>query len=194
MSRDEVRGQEHLAVRRAALLKVFRAFASRWPRFFGPARADDLLPVWLNGTAGVDPNVLEPAAIEFAANSQGKWYPDPPAFAQFARQWSNRVLGVTEPPAFAEAQDTGHLKHASRIDMLSRRAHGRLGTQQRVSDVWGLLFRTAPSPDHRDAVRRGDVPYDVFDEAVDAIERNAFHAPAGPLHESMTRAVAGHRP
>lgn len=100
---SDVHGSEHLAARRAALVKAFRGLASRWPKFFAPSRVDELIPVWLRAVAGIDVAVLEPAALEFAASQSGKYAPEPNAFAAFARSMERRVLGdhtprVTEEP------------------------------------------------------------------------------------------------
>jgi hypothetical protein len=96
-------------------------------------------------------------------------------FGKLAREMTRQHF----PPVFESsrvvdsAPPISHMKNASRIEALGRRAFEQLGSWPRVSDVWALLFQTAPSEDHQHAVSRGDVPWDVFDDAVDAILRGA---------------------
>lgn len=105
MSRDEVHGTEHLAARRAALLKAFKAFASRWPKFFAPARVDELLPVWLKAVGGVDVAMIEPAALDFAADYKGRYAPDPAEFGTFARAFERRLTRPVEALTVKEDRD-----------------------------------------------------------------------------------------
>lgn len=179
MSSEEVRGQEHLAARRAALHKVFRAFASRWPYFFGPARADELLPVWLKGVAGIDVALLEPAAIELAASTTGR-APEPRVFGDFARAYGEKLSNSNREYVGIAPASIEHLKDANKVDALGRRAYHVLLSWRLVGEVWALLYSTAPHDDQRTAVREGRVPYDVFDDAVAAVKRGVRAKP-GPL-------------
>lgn len=180
MSNSDVQGQQYLAERRVALLKVFRAFCSRWPRFFGTDRTDELLPVWLSAVAGIDVSVLEPAAIDYAATNGGRYAPEPRIFADHARLHASRVNGSDTVYEAHQHQSTDDIKEDNRIDTLGWRAHAVLTSWSLVGEVWALLWQTAPTDDHALAVRRGLVPYDVFDEAVEAVRKGARAKP-GPL-------------
>lgn len=92
MSPEAIGGEHHRRERVQALMGVFRVFAARWPRFFGGARADELVPVWLPAVAGLEAAQLEPIAIAYAAEAEGP-APAPAEFGRWARAYLRRVTG-----------------------------------------------------------------------------------------------------
>lgn len=71
----------------------------------------------------------------------------------------------------------------SRIEFLFRRAEKALGGSAPVRDwiaVWGWLAAHAENDENRARIRRGDVPNDVFDNAVNAV-KDGQRATPGPL-------------
>lgn len=135
-------------------------------------------------------------AIPLAARAwvgENSMPPKPADLGKLAREITREQFPTTYRdiqqlrPTSTERQDTSELKNGDRITVLGHRAHKVLGTWRRVGEVWGLLFQTAPTDDHREAVRRGDVPYDVFDEAVDSIRRG-IRATPGPLADALSGA------
>lgn len=101
MSRDEIKGREHLVARHKAMTGVFRRFASVWPRAFGPAQWDMIMDTWLDAVAGVDTDALEQAAREYLRQGGHQYPPKPWDFAKVARQFSTRHTGLVRGPGSA---------------------------------------------------------------------------------------------
>lgn len=101
MSPEAIGGEHHRRERVQALMGVFRVFAARWPRFFGGARADELVPVWLPAVAGLEAAQLEPIAIAYAAEAEGP-APAPAEFGRWARAYLRRVTGEDRRAAAPE--------------------------------------------------------------------------------------------
>jgi hypothetical protein len=93
MSRDEIKGQEHLHARRLALAKAFSTFASRWSQRFAAKQVPTLLPVWLVAVEYLPVEQIEPLAVQFTAKFEGKYPPSPQEFASWARQTLGRHDG-----------------------------------------------------------------------------------------------------
>lgn len=93
MSREELHGEHYRRERVQALMGAFRVFGARWPRFFGAARLDDLLPIWLPAVAGIEAAQLEPIAVAYAAEAEGP-APAPAEFGRWARAYLRRVTGA----------------------------------------------------------------------------------------------------
>ena len=95
-------------------------------------------------------------------------------------QFPSTYSDVSHRPA--EPAPVDHLKHGHPITARGKRAHDRLGSWHAVGQVWALLLESAPSGDHAAAVRRGDVPWDVFDDAVEAVAagRRPARGPVNP--------------
>lgn len=168
--------------RRNAMTTVFRTLASRWPKVFNAARVSELAPVWCAALEYVKTDVLEPAALQFCAESTATYAPSPPEFARFAKGLQRRHTAVgpdnPEPGAIPEPDSA---KDGDRIEKLSRWAYRQLGTWPLVAEVWALLADTAPDADHRQALRDGAVDRDVFREAVLAVQNGRRVMRRGPL-------------
>jgi hypothetical protein len=189
VSRDQLHGAEHLAARRATMLRVFRAFSARWPKAFAMGRADELMPIWLQSLSHVDTTVLEPAAIQFAAEHEGRYPPDPPDFARFARQMEQRHFRADAIDKGGDAPLVPSTdKQLDRIDQMGRWAHKRLGSWGKVATVWALLWETAPDDAARTAVRDGTLDREVFRDAVEAVERGVRPTSARHLDVGVTAA------
>lgn len=163
------------------------ALARQWPRAMQLAlesttAGQEYLADYAAAMRGVDLRAIPMAAREWIATESMP--PRPADLGKLARELTRQHF----PTIFASSavvttqphQPIEHLKNAVAIDALSKRAHAVLGSWQRTGKVWALLFQTAPSDDHREAVRIGNVPYDVFDDAVERI-RSGVRPKSGPL-------------
>lgn len=173
-----------------ATLLALKTLSRQWPRAMALAmdtseEGQAYLGDYASALFGVDLRAIPLAAREWIATENMP--PRPADFGKLAREMSRQhfpqlfeVSGVRS----SEHQSTDHLKNKSRIDALSKRAHAVLGTWSLVANVWALLYQTAPSEDHSDAVRVGNVPWDVFDDAVDAVKRGR-RPESGPLGDML---------
>ena len=82
----EVKGQEHLVRRQAAMMAVFRRFATVWRRAFHANEWTNLLDTWLDACRGIDTDVLELAAKTFLRGPPANYPPKPWEFAKVARR------------------------------------------------------------------------------------------------------------
>jgi hypothetical protein len=92
MSRDEVKGREHLVRRQGALTAVFKRFSAVWPRAFAVTQWPTLFEPWMDALHGVATDVLEPAARELLRDGEPKYPPKPWEFAKFARTIEKRSI------------------------------------------------------------------------------------------------------
>lgn len=173
-----------------ATLLALKTLSRQWPRAMALAldSSEDgqaYLGDYASALFGVDLRAIPIAAREWIATENMP--PRPADFGKLAREMSRRhfpQLFEANSVSSSEQQSTHRLKNQSRIDALSKRAHAALGSWRLVADVWALLYQTAPSVDHADAGRIGNVPWDVFDDAVDAIKRGV-RPMAGPLSDTL---------
>jgi hypothetical protein len=168
--------------RRNAMTGAFRTLASRWPKVFSAGRVSELVPVWVTALEYVATDVLEPAAVQFCAESTGSYAPSPPEFARFAKALQRKHTIATQPAA-VEMPEPDSAKNCDRIEKLSHWAHERVGTWALVAEVWALLADTAPDAEHRQQVRDGTVDREVFREAVLAVKNGRRVMRRGPLSD-----------
>lgn len=171
--------------RRNALVAMFRLLASRWPKIFAASRSGELMPVWATALGGVETSVLEPAALQFCAESSAKYAPDPAEFAKFARGLQAKHLRIASPEQTPELPAPESTKQSERIESMSRWAFERLASWPLVAEVWALLLETAPDDAHRAMVRDGTIDRLVFRDAVAAVQNGARVMRRGPLAQAV---------
>jgi len=173
----------------AATITALTALARQWPKAMALALdASDAGRAYMADFAyamkGADLRAIPLAAREYVA--EASMPPKPSDLGRLARE----LTATHFPPTFrdsqhqgehAPAQSTTHLRNPDRIDLLGHRAHTQLGTWPLVAEVWALLWESAPHDDNRVAVRRGDVPSDVFDDAIAAVGRGVRAKSPAPL-------------
>lgn len=76
-----------------AMVEVFDLMSARWPNFFSPDRAPDLLPMWLDACGHVNQEAWAPAAREFRATAPAM-PPSPPEFAKVAQRLAGELFGA----------------------------------------------------------------------------------------------------
>lgn len=169
--------------RRNAFVAMFRTLASRWPQRFNAERVPELIPTWGVALEYVRTDVLEPAAVQFCAESTASYAPSPPEFSRFAKamQRKHQAVGGDAPAEAVELPAPDSAKDSARIEKLSTWAHRQLGTWPLVAEAWALLADTAPDAEHRQAVRDGTVDREVFREAVTAVQNGRRVMRRGPL-------------
>ena len=167
--------------RRNAMTNVFRTMASRWPKVFNAARVSELAPVWATALEYVATDMLEPAAVQFCAESTGSYAPNPPEFARFAKALQRKHTSTTQPVGTIEIPAPASDKDSGRIEKLSQWAHERVGSWALVAEVWALLADTAPDAEHRQQVRDGTLDRETFREAVAAVQSGRRVMRRGPL-------------
>ena len=167
--------------RRHAMGAVFRTLASRWPKVFSAGRVSELVPVWAAALEYVPTDVLEPAALQFCAESTGSYAPSPPEFSRFAKALHRRHSATSPAAAPVEMPTPDIGKDLPRIEKLSAWAYRQLGTWPLVSEVWALLNETAPDATHRQGVRDGTIDREIFREAVAAVQQGRRVMKRGPL-------------
>ncbi len=171
--------------RRNAFVAMFRTLASRWPQRFNAERVPELIPTWGVALEYVRTETLEPAAVQFCAESTGTYAPSPPEFAKFAKALhrKHQAVGGEAQPEAADVPAPDSAKDSARIEKLSTWAYRQLGTWPLVAEVWALLADTAPDAAHRQAVRDGTVDREVFREAVTAVQNGRRVMRRGPLSD-----------
>lgn len=170
--------------RRNAFVAMFRRLATRWPQRFNAEKVGELVPVWAVALEYVSTDVLEPAAVQFCAESTASYAPSPPEFSRFAKAMQRKHHGVADvATGQVEMPAPDMTKDAERIDKLSTWAYRQLGTWPLVAEVWALLADTAPDAEHRQAVRDGTVDREVFREAVTAVQNGRRVMRRGPLSD-----------
>lgn len=171
--------------RRNAFVAMFRRLATRWPQRFNAEKVGELVPVWAVALEYVRTETLEPAAVQFCAESTASYPPTPPEFSRFAKalQCKHQAVDGESPAAAVELPAPDMTKDAERIDRLSTWAYRQLGTWPLVAEVWALLADTAPDAEHRQAVRDGTVDREVFREAVTAVQNGRRVMRRGPLSD-----------
>jgi hypothetical protein len=169
--------------RRHAMGAVFRTLASRWPKVFSAGRVSELVPVWAAALEYVPTDVLEPAALQFCAESTGSYAPSPPEFSRFAKALHRRHSATSPAAAPVEIPAPFSGKDVARIEKLSKWAYRQLGTWPLVAEVWAVLMDTAPDTEHRQAVRDGTMDREVFREAVLAVQNGRRVMRRGPLSD-----------
>jgi len=164
------------------------SFARHWPRAMAlaldPSEAGRAYVAdYARALLGCDLEAIPEAAQRWLSDNQKP--PRPNEFAVLARavarelrpvQYANVVNGGTDssqslPVAYEQTQ---------RIEQRSRRIKQSMASWREVSEVWALLYASAPDDTARHAVRVGDVPLDVIDDAVAAHKRGVRSIP-GPL-------------
>lgn len=192
MSRDEVHGREHLVARQVAMAKAFQHFAALWPNKFHQKHHATLLTLWIDGTGGIDTDLLEPAARRYCSQKAGQYPPKPAEFGMYARAMQaqhTRSSAAASAPSDGE-QSMHEYYDVERCDTLGNRAYAVLGAWTWVAEVWALIWKTAPHQDNRDAARRGQVPTDVFDDAVEAIRLRKESGERVPMSPFLVEAFA----
>lgn len=167
--------------RRNAFVAMFRTLASRWPQRFNAERVPELIPTWGVALEYVRTDVLEPAAVQFCAESTASYAPSPPEFARFAKGLQRQRSAVTDAAPAVDVPAPTTDKQSERIEKLSQWAYRQLGTWPLVAEVWALLAETAPDAEHRAHVRNGTLDREVFREAVTAVQNGRRVMRRGPL-------------
>lgn len=168
------------------------SFARHWPRAMALAvdPTEDgraYVADYARALLGCDLAAIPEAAQRWLSTNQKP--PRPNEFAALARLVARELRPVqygdspAGPPSDApdlplSTQDMAHIDHRS------RRAYAQLGTWRDVSEVWAMLWHSCDTAERREHVRRGSVPLDVFDDAVE-MARNGFRAPSGPLSAAV---------
>jgi hypothetical protein len=176
----------------AATIAALAALARQWPKAMALAldptdAGRAYMADFAYAMKGADLRAIPLAAREYVA--EGSMPPKPADLGRLAREISAQHF----PPTFrdpqridqAPAQPVTHLQNPDRIDLLGHRAHKQLGSWKLVAEVWALLWDTAPHDDNRAAVRRGDVPSDVFDDAIAAVGRGVRAKSYAPLSDAV---------
>lgn len=180
---DDVQGRHHLVARQQAMTQVFKRFSSVWRTAFAVPRWPEILDTWVDALAGVEPELFDPAARKFLAEAVTTYPPKPWEFAKHARALARRhsVESIVQQPG--EIQSTAHLKNVLAIEARSKRAFAALGSWPLVQHVWSVLYQAVADkhPDLADACRRGQVPWDSFDDAIEQV-RGGRRAEGGPLN------------
>lgn len=105
MSRDEIKGREHLVERHRQMTAVFKRFATAWPMAFAPSKWDVIMDTWLDNLQQVDTDVLDRAAREFLRKTKPQYPPKPWDFADFAWRYQGQVAvshsGLVQGPGTA---------------------------------------------------------------------------------------------
>lgn len=175
-----------------ATAAALAAFARHWPRAMAlavdPSEAGRaFIGDYAFALLGCDLAAIPHAASRWLSESATP--PRPKEFAVLARavaqelrppQYGDSVTKSADVPTLPlTPQDMAHIDHRG------RRAYALLGTWRDVGEVWALLWHTCDDDTRRaSAVRRGNVPLEVFDEAVGLV-RAGGRAPGGPLAGMM---------
>lgn len=159
-----------------AVRRALHVFARHKPHLFklaheNSADASLFVDEWARALIGVTLEAIPDAAQRWVATRTE--IPSVAAFGQFARDID---YAEYRPPVIERHSNDGDrgrwprgvepAKDFGQVDKLGRRAHALLGDWQGVSEVWGLLWKTAPTMGERARVRAGDVDDDMFDEAM----------------------------
>lgn len=173
----------------SAVVQALTTLHRQWPRplalaFDASEAGRAFMADYAFAMKGADLRAIPIAAREWIGAET--YAPRPAELGKLAREITRDQF----PPTFraehraTSAQEITHLRNPERIDKLGHFGFKVLGSWRLVGEVWALLHQTAPSPDHTSAVVRGDVPYDVFEEAVNAV-KNGKRAKPGPLASSL---------
>lgn len=181
----------------SAVITAISTLARQWPRAMALALDSSdagraFMADYAFAMKGADLRAIPIAAREWIG--ENNMPPRPADLGKLAREITRDQF----PPTFrddqrserASAQAITHLRNPDRIDTLGQRALKVLGSWRLVGEVWALLAQTASTDDNREAVRRGDVPWDVFDDAVEAV-KNGKRAAPGPLAKVIADPLAG---
>lgn len=175
----------------AATSSALESFARHWPKAMGLAvmpndAGRQFIAEYAHALLGCDLAAIPHAALRWVSENERP--PKPRDFAMLARQVSKEM----RPPQYGDAVRKQHDAPAlpltpeqmQRIEQRARRIHSFVKTWRGVGETWALLLHTAPTPDAKHAVRVGDVPLDVVDEAIKAYLRGS-RAPQGPLSAAV---------
>lgn len=163
----------------AATRRALAILARHWPQKFkavhgGSEDAEAFVADYAKACAYVPLDCLEDAAHAWVVRS--KFAPSPAEFGDIAREL--RPPRLDTPVGRADVPPPP--KDIRTVDQLGGRAFARLGSWRLVGEVWGLLWLTAPTPDERAMVQAGDIPLEMFDEAVAKIAAG-YRPASGPL-------------
>jgi hypothetical protein len=175
---SDTRGIEHRVAKQKAVAEALTLFGKIWQRKFNAHAIAQDLGLWVDACESAATAFVVPAAKKLVASARSGTYPPKPAdLSEMARllerQAAPEVLprGGDGPLPLSNGTICG--KDTDAVDRLSRQAYARLGSWPLVSEVWGLLWKTATTDDERAAVRNGWLPEDVFDEALRVVSAQA---------------------
>lgn len=176
-----------------ATMQALKSLARQWPRAMALAlesteAGQEYLADYAGAMRGVDLRAIPLAAREWIATESMP--PRPADLGKMAREMTRTHFPpLFQPSAATVAPPIDLHPHGDRIDALGNCAYAVLGSWARVQQVWELLYTRAPHPDLAAAARRGDVPWDVFDEAVEAVRGGKRPAP-GPMATLFAETLA----
>lgn len=177
---SETKGIEHRVAKQKAVAEALALFGKIWQRKFSAASIAADLSLWVDACEGAPTAFVVPAARKLIAGARSGSYPPKPAdLSDLARTLERQAAPDVLPrggngPVLVSGMICG--KDTSAVDRLSRKAHAQLGSWPLVSQVWGLLWKTASTNDERSAVRNGTLPEEFFDEAVAVVAAQASAA------------------
>lgn len=177
----------------AAMIGALTSLSRQWPKAMALALdSSEAGRAYMSDFAyamkGADLRAIPMAAREYVA--EASMPPKPSDLGRLARE----ITATHFPTTFRESssstftpqgQSVEHLRNPAAIDTLGHRAFTRLGSWGLVTEVWSLLWSTAPTTEDQNTVRLGDVPRDVFDDAVDAVSRGRRSAGHRPMASAM---------
>ncbi len=159
-----------------AVRKALHVFARHKPHLFKLAHensdaATEFVSDWARAMLGVTLDAIPDAAQRWIATKTE--IPSPAAFGYFAREIDRNEYRTVpavdlklhrDPNAWPPLVEVP--KDFDRIDVLGRRAYDALKNWEAVSEVWALLWQTAPTTEERSQVRAGAIDDEMFDDAV----------------------------
>lgn len=176
---SETKGIEHRVAKQKAVAEALALFGKIWQRKFSAGMIAADLSLWVDACESAPTAFVVPAARKLVAGARSGSYPPKPAdLSDMARTLERQSAPDVLPRGGDGRLPDTHVggKDLAAVDRLGRKAFERLQSWSLVSEVWGLLWKTATTNEERHAVRNGTVPEEFFDEALAVVAAQASAA------------------